>query len=106
MGWESGQRSHGTDLGPWIADPGKASDRPAYAWVGGGQREGWSIRTATHRYGLMRWGDGEPRPYLFALEADPDQARNAVEDPAMAAVVKEMDGRLRAFYAIPPRPAT
>ncbi|NRA38756.1 MAG: sulfatase-like hydrolase/transferase, partial [Planctomycetes bacterium] len=48
MGWQTPE-NHGTDLLPWIEEPQLESTRPIFAWVQAGKREGWSIRTPTHR---------------------------------------------------------
>jgi arylsulfatase A-like enzyme len=76
MGWASEQSTPATDLSPWIADPARPSERPAFAWVSVSPREGWTLRTATHRYGLMRSSNGPLQPFLFDLEKDPHESNN------------------------------
>ena len=65
MGWPVPKKTPATDLSPWIADPAKPSERPAYAWVQAGQREGWTIRTAT---GSCAWGTAARRPFSLTCK--------------------------------------
>lgn len=75
------QATAATDLSPWIADPDLPSDRPAFAWVNAAGRQGWTIRTATHRYGEMSFKGAPAEPYLFDYRTDPDEARNLAGRP-------------------------
>lgn len=93
------QACGGRDLGPWLADPAAIPDRPAFAWLRAGTREGWTVRTATHRYGVMRKGQAAAKPYLFDLRHDPCESRDAVGDADQALVVAELDRLLRERYA-------
>lgn len=89
----------GRDLGAWLADPAAIPEAPAFAWLRANAREGWTVRTPTHRYGVMRKGDAPARAYLFDLRSDPGESRDAVADPAQAATVAALDAQLRARYA-------
>jgi iduronate 2-sulfatase len=92
-------RCAGRDLGPWLADPAGLPDAPAFAWLHAAGREGWTVRTATHRYGVMR-RDGQPaRAYLFDLRCDPHESRNAIADHDQSGVITDLDALLRARYA-------
>jgi arylsulfatase A-like enzyme len=89
----------GRDLGPHLADPAAIADVPAFAWLRAGGREGWSVRTATHRYGVMRLGEAPAAAYLFDLRCDPHESRNALADPGQAETAAALDDLLRARYA-------
>ena len=93
------QACAGRDLGPWLADPAATPDRPAFAWLRAGVREGWTVRTATHRYGVMRKGAAAAKPYLFDLRTDPCESRDAVADADQRAMVAELDRLLRDHFA-------
>jgi arylsulfatase A-like enzyme len=56
-----------------------------------------SIRTLTHLYTAHLDGTGEPE--LYDLVADPQQWQNVAAEAANQAVVTQLDGRLRRFFA-------
>ena len=88
----------GTDLSPVIlGEKGEEPDSVFFqlhsGWRGGfgGEHGGWrGIRT--HRYMYVRWPD-RPR-FLYDMEKDPYQLHTLVNEPAAAAVMKELDQKL------------
>ncbi|MGF1452622.1 MAG: sulfatase [Opitutales bacterium] len=98
MGWPVGEACDGKDLGEWIADPQCASVAPAFAWVQAGSREGWTIRTETHRYGLMKAEGAEPKPFLFDVSSDPHESRNLAGSPEQTELQDVLDTRLREHF--------
>ena len=98
MGWKTDQKTHGTDITPWIKDPQKTSDRPAFAWVKTKQREGWTLRTATHRYGLVTVQDKPVEPFLFDIAKDPHETTNLAGNKNVAEIQAGLHARLKAQY--------
>ncbi len=109
VAWAPRQSVHGRDLAPWIADPAAPSERAAFAWVKEGLREGWTIRTATHRYGLTALrtaSDAEsaaptPKPYLFDLSTDPHETANLADQPGSREPRHSLGLRLREHFRLP-----
>ena len=61
------------------------------------QEETRVIRTARYAYWKRLRATGQPA--LYDMEADPEQYRNIVNDPAYREVVAALDARLSAFFA-------
>jgi uncharacterized sulfatase len=98
LGLPATQATAGTDLAPWLANPALPSDRPAFAWVKAGPREGWSIRTATHRYGEMSLNGGPREPYLFDHTTDPDETTNLLANGAQHPAAANLAPQLHAHF--------
>lgn len=99
MGLPSDPDNEGTDLTPWIENPAKPSTRPTYSWVKAGKRQGWGIRTQTHRLGLMSWEGGGPQPFLFDMAKDPHETTNLAGQQEVSAIQAELKGKLRQHFA-------
>ncbi|MEO0963743.1 MAG: sulfatase [Planctomycetota bacterium] len=99
MGWE-GEEAQGRDLQPWLRQTDRPSDRPAFAWLHAGRRQGWSIRDNRHRYTLMSWEGGAPQPCLFDLEVDPHETHNLANDPDHASLQTALDAQIREHFRV------
>ena len=100
-GLSPGQPSQGYSLQTCLTDPDTPSARPAFGWVHAGPRQGWTLRTDRHRYGLTSWQGETPEPYLFDYQADPDETTNLLANgtpTALQPLVAELDAQLRAHY--------
>jgi iduronate 2-sulfatase len=108
----------GKSLAPLLAKPDAAWDKVAVTQVqrgGGGQPakakakdapmkaeakpgsmtfKGYSVRSERYRY--TQWDDGRRGAELYDHENDPQEITNLADKPEMAAVVKEMKGKLAA----------
>jgi len=96
---EAKQAADGHDLRPLIQNPDQTSDRKTYAWLNEGKREAWTVRTPTHRFGLVSNPQGATEPFLFDYTVDPDESRNLAGDLQHAALQRSLETALRAFYA-------
>jgi arylsulfatase A-like enzyme len=101
MGWSAGQEIAGKNLTPWIEDPFKPSDGAAFAWIKVGKREGWTIRTATHRFGLVSWESAKPQHFLFDLAKDPHEAVNIAGTESQKVIEDSLRLRLVEHFKIP-----
>jgi len=99
LGWDPGQEIHGADLSPWLRDPAAPSGRATFGWVQEGRRECWSIRTATHRYGVVDDRENGAAAYLIHHAADPHETANVINNPANAPLIAELDQQVRAHFA-------
>lgn len=104
MDWKAPE-SHGTDLTPWLRDPARPSNRPVHAWVHAGRRQGWSIRTDTHRYSITSLDD-QYGAMLFDLTNDPAEMDNLSGHPEHAELEKSLRDRLFAQYPDCPQRGT
>lgn len=87
----------GDDLSPLLANPAAPWDKPALSVtrINSGTL-GKTIRTARWRY--TEWGeDGKEGTLLLDEENDPHELKNVANDPANAAVVKELKAALNAL---------
>jgi iduronate 2-sulfatase len=84
----------GTSLRKLLDDPKAPWDRPAITQVQR-NKQGYSLRT--ERYRFTQWGPGQRE--LYDYESDPGELKNLANDPAHAALVQELAGRLQ--QAIP-----
>jgi uncharacterized sulfatase len=91
---------HGRSLAPLLDNPDAAWDKPAITQVRrGGQGKfvnGYSIRTARHRYSM--WADGAQGEELYDHSSDPREIQNLAQSPAgaeaRAALRKQLDAIL------------
>ena len=74
---------------------GTGKDAKARAKKAGGARFfGYSLRTARWRY--TEWDEGREGSELYDHETDPKELKNLAADPAHAATVAELSGKVRA----------
>jgi uncharacterized sulfatase len=92
---------HGRSLGPLLTDAQTPWDEAAVSQV---RRDaapdmfmGYSLRTGRWRY--TEWDGGARGTELYDAEADPDELRNVVADPAHRETVNELQRRLRQIVA-------
>jgi iduronate 2-sulfatase len=94
----------GTDLRPWLEDPGRRSRPAAFGIVGrnddGTQSHhkpeyfGRTIRTERWRY--TEWDEGRRGVELYDEAADPGETANLANEAKYSGVIKELQQRLRA----------
>lgn len=100
-------RTDGASLRPLLENPAAAWDRAAVTQVSRGTPTatgevtgknpffmGYSVRTERFRY--TEWDGGKKGAQLFDYDADPGELRNLAADPAHAATVAQLRGRLPA----------
>jgi len=85
----------GKSLRPILNDPSATVKDAAFTQVRRGQQEGYSIRTARHRYTL--WNNGEGGEQLYDLVDDPHEFQNLAGDAAHAELVRELKQRVRDY---------
>lgn len=91
------EEAEGTDLTPWLLDPGRPGKRAAYTVVGRSENPdlhhlrpdyfGRSVRTSRWRYTV--WDGGRKGRELYDHAADPLETRNVVDDRRLRAVVEQ-----------------
>jgi arylsulfatase A-like enzyme/6-phosphogluconolactonase (cycloisomerase 2 family) len=91
----------GASLEPVLRDPAKMVKNAAFSQYPRGRVMGYSIRT--DRYRLTRWIDRDDPEKVLAIElydhqTDPAENENVANNPANAAVVKELTERLQAGW--------
>jgi iduronate 2-sulfatase len=95
----------GNSLKPLLDNPSAKWDKPAITQVSRGTPTatgqpvgknpwfmGYSVRTERYRY--TEWDSGKKGSQLYDYEKDPDELKNLLDDPAYAAVVKQMKALL------------
>jgi len=95
----------GRDLTPWLDNPNRPSERPAFSvWSEDGQHvTGIVVRTGRWRYAEF-YGRGAGR-MLIDAQADVAELKNLAESPQYASVVEELS-RLVRDYVSPEKLAT
>ena len=94
-GLEAPDYLDGTTLRPVLNDPTKSVKDAAFTQLRRGNLEGYSIRTAQHRYTL--WDEGRRGHQLYDMQADPDEANNLADDPTHEETVAQLRERLREY---------
>lgn len=98
----------GESLKPLLDDPEAAWDHPAFSQVWRGSFPGQSVRTERYRY--TEWDNGKQGTQLYDYKTDRgytidvDEQKNLIDDPAYAAVRKEMQSLLKQNWANEYRP--
>jgi len=94
-------RWHGRNLLPLLRDPAATGFEDAFSeWADDrsqpfGHLAHRLVRTPTHK--LIVWADPNHPRELYDLVADPRESRNLAGDPAMKAIEKDLEERLRAW---------
>jgi len=78
----------GHSLKPLLDDPKAKWDHPAYTVAGNRKNLGVAVRTEKYRY--AEWDGGKNGAMLFDAAADPNESKNLVDDPKLAAVRDEL----------------
>lgn len=83
----------GDSLLPLLKNPQADWDKPAFSVTKlGGKILGKTVRTDRWRY--AEWNDGQDGAMLIDEQNDPHEMKNVFDDPAHAAVVKELKAKL------------
>ncbi len=106
-------KTDGVSLKPWLDDPDRPSDRPAFTQVTRGNPNpnptaeptkkanagfmGRSVRDERYRY--IEWDGGKRGVQLYDEQADPGELRNLADDPSFAPVRERMSALIRANVA-------
>jgi iduronate 2-sulfatase len=86
----------GVSLTRLLVNPHAEWNRPAFTQVNRGAFPGHSVRTERWRY--TEWENGKRGSELYDHDVDPQEYRNLANDPAHAAVVKELQSVVRTHW--------